>query len=279
MSGKATQEELIALEALIDSIMSGTPSPMSLPLAVSADARDSAHEKAAHANTRAIDYPAPDTYDKFTPEQIKALCEVDTPANSMFRIMPEWSTMNASSQCFFRLKAYWTLRGAKDPGFAASIHSESITPFVQEWCVKESLRAGPNPRFWRPTSLKELDRMFLPAAIPDIRSILRRCPQMAMIHALRGDVWEPYWWAALSITEHAAPNLSRDCSDGYSGFSDLELTQRVARIRDEKRKPALCSRFDQVNPNVCTACRYKTLVRTPIALGFVNDPKGKGTKA
>jgi hypothetical protein len=98
---------------------------------------------------------------------------------------------------------------------------------------------------------------------------------MAMIHALRGDVSEPYWWAALAITENATPNLSREFSDGYPKFSEDELAERVARIHSEKKRPALCDRIDSVNSNVCAVCRFRGSINSPIALGFEHEPKRK----
>jgi hypothetical protein len=96
-----------------------------------------------------------------------------------------------------------------------------------------------------------------------------------MIYALRGDVPEPYWWAVLSITEHATPNLSRECSDGYSGFTEEELSYRVGRIHDDGIKPALCERMNEVNHGVCDQCKFKGDIRSPIALGYEHEPKSR----
>lgn len=218
--------------------------------------------------TRAVDYPAAETYDKFSPEEIKALCELD-----IYTYFPIPPLEKLSGDLYYRLKAYWTLRGATDPGIAASVHSGLMCP------------SGPPDPAWEteckargwvyPKSLHDLEQKFLPPVIPDVQLIIERCPQMAMIHALRGDVSEPYWWAVLSITERGTPNLSHECSDGYSGFSEDELAERTARIHREDKKPALCSRLDEVNTNVCSLCKFKGVVRSPIALGYEHEPKKK----
>ena len=225
-----------------------------------------------------IDYPASETYDKFNPDQIKALCEIDTPGNQMFRIMPDWITIPESCRRFYRLKAYWTLRGATDPAWAAFSQEQAEIPFNSKWheeCLANGWRKGLP---WQPKTLRELEEKFIPSPTPNILLIIQRCPQMAMIRALRGDVSEPYWWAALSITEHASPNYSRECSDGYAGFSEEELNDRVNRIHAEGKKPALCERLNSVNPNVCTVCKFWGSIRSPIALGFTHEPNlRKGT--
>jgi hypothetical protein len=235
-----------------------------------------AMSKAEHETP--IDYPASETYDKFTPQEIKALCEIEAPCNVMFRVMPEWETIAEGGRRFYRLKAYWTLRGATDPGWVAYAQENAEIPFDPEWhaeCMANGWRKGLP---WQPKTLRELEERFLPPPTPNIRLIIERCPQMATIHALRGDVSEPYWWATLSVTEHASPNLSRECSDGYAGFSEAELDERVTRIHREGKKPALCDRLDSVNPTLCRACKFWGSIGSPIALGFTHEPRlKKGT--
>jgi hypothetical protein len=224
-------------------------------------------------NIRQIDSPASETYDKFTPDQIKAFCELDMSMNRMFRIMPAWETLLEGARQTYRLKAYWTLRGAIDPMYAAMCQLMDEEPYDEKWHAECVARGWVGKDSWRAETLLDLEKKFLPPPIPSIHSIIKRCPQMAIIYALRGAVSEPYWWAALSITEHASPNYSKECSDGYAGFSEEELNSRIARIYREKTKPALCTRLDSVNPNVCTVCKFQGTIRTPIALGFQHEPK------
>ncbi len=229
--------------------------------------------KIYEVNGRALDHPAAGTYDKFTLEQIKALCEIDTPTNRMFRKMPPWETQNPGLRLFYRLKAYWTVRGAADPGYPATLHSALSLPpdYDPAWEAECKARGWAS---W-PKNLRELEEHVLPPVESNSNLIIERCGQMAMIRALRGDVSEPFWWAALSITEHSTPNLSRACSNGYPKFSEEELAYRVARIRDDDIKPALCTRFDDVNKNVCKLCKYKGSIRSPMALGYEHEPKIK----
>lgn len=222
-----------------------------------------------------IDYPASETYDKFTPQEIKALCEIKAPCNVMHRLMPDWETQSESCRRFYRLKAYWTLRGATDPSTAAFLQQNAEIPFNPEWHAECMANGWVNGPPWQPKTLRELEEEFLPAPTPNIDLIIERCPQMAMIHALRGDVSEPYWWAALSVTEHASPNLSRECSDGYAGFSEEELADRIARIHRERKKPALCERLNSVHPGECRVCKFWGQINSPIALGFKHEPRLK----
>jgi hypothetical protein len=132
------------------------------------------------------------------------------------------------------------------------------------------------PRDRKPNEPVAIDMAKGPLAChpkPNVYKIIQRCPQMAVIHALRGDVSEPRWWAALRITEHCEPDLSRACSDGYPGFTDSELSERVARIHAEMKKPTRCAHFDDVSPNICTACRFSKQINSPMALGYEHEPK------
>ena len=189
--------------------------------------------------------------------------------------MPDWETLSEGSRRTYRLKAYWTLRGANDPMYASLCQQMDEEPYDEKWHAECVAHGWVGKDSWRAATLRDLEKKFLPPPSPSIHSIIKRCPQMAMIHALRGNVYEPYWWAALSITEHASPNFSRECSDGYPGFSEKELDQRIARIHRENTKPALCNRLDNVNPGVCSVCKFQGDVRTPIALGYEHEPRSR----
>lgn len=178
--------------------------------------------------------------------QVKALCDTDTSCH----IKGDWPRIDTARQTlkdFYYRKALWILEGITEPGWAACYEGQGISrDIIREW--------------FRPK--------------PDVNLIIQRCPQMALVRALGGDVSEPYWWASLSITEHAEPNLSRECSDKYPEFRESELDYRIRRIREEQIKPALCSRFDDVNRGICPGCRFYGVIRSPIALGFEREPKG-----
>ncbi len=223
-------------------------------------------------NGRALDYPAAETYDKLTPDEIKAIC--DSIQQSWCRgphSMESWEEQTPARRLNNRQMAYWAIRGAEDPVVPAMHHGD-IDGFYLDPVSRAEYKAN---GWFAGTSLRELEQCFLPKPTPDANLIIERCPQMAMIHALRGNVSEPYWWAALSITEHAMPNLSRECSDGYPGFSDEELAYRVGRIHKDEIKPALCERLDKNNPKVCNICKFKGAIRSPMALGYEHEPKHK----
>jgi hypothetical protein len=220
-----------------------------------------------------IDHPAAETYNRFALNQIKSLCE-SVPGSARDRIVPSLGHMPEGQLRHYRLWAYWAKRGADDPSWAA--YSQAYWETLTEETIEDYKSIGFHvDRSAIPKCLRDLERLFLFEQTPNIRRIIQRCPQMAMIHALRGDVSEPYWWAALAITENATPNLSREFSDGYPKFSEDELAERVARIHSEKKRPALCDRIDSVNSNVCAVCRFRGSINSPIALGFEHEPKRK----
>jgi hypothetical protein len=212
------------------------------------------------------DYPAAKTYDKFTPDEIHTLCKLDTAMYKKYGFQ-RWEEQSPASRFSYRLKAYWTVRGATD-----TCNSHVVPPSPPDL----EFDAWAKVMGWvYPMNLREAEELYLPKLTPCVRLIIERCPQMTMIHALRGDVSEPYWWAMLSITEHATPNLSKECSDGYPGFTDKELAYRVNRIHKDQIKPALCERLDSVNRGICDLCRFKGVIRSPIALGYENEPKSR----
>lgn len=219
-------------------------------------------------NGKDADFPAAETYNKLLPHEIEAICKTKLPKRPLLEFDFEpWEKQHPGFRYLHRLKAYWTIRGAPNPFGAAIWHA--LPPANPEWGAR--LIDG----LTYPNNLHEMEQIFLTKPTPSARLILERCPQMAMIHALRGDVSEPYWWAMLSVTEHATPNLSKECSDGYPGFTDKELAYRVRRIHKDEIKPALCERLDSVNRGTCDLCRFKGVIRSPIALGYENEPKNR----
>ena len=216
------------------------------------------------------DSPAAEIYNAFTVEQIDALCRavmpIDNDGNSLMSL---WDNMKPCQQWRLRVLAYWVLRGATNPKTVANVHECLV--FDVEGVRSEMQAKG----VAMPQGRLTMDDMegFLHLATPEIALIFKRCPQMARILELRGNVSEPYWWAALSITEHAGPVMSKECSDGYPGFTEKELLQRVVRIHKERLKPALCTRMELVNRGGCDGCVFKGRVRSPIALGFKHEPR------
>lgn len=211
----------------------------------------------------------PPAFYELTPTHIQFICDT-TPGRK--REMLRWETMLPANQHWYRSMAWWALQGAKDPGMAAAIHTMLEMPTDPQWDEYCRQRGWP---VHHPKNYRELEELLLPKPIPSINLIMARCPQMALLHALGGNVSEPYWWAGLSVTEHAEPNMSKACSDGYPGFSIAELEYRQKRIKTEDTKPALCRRFSTTNPNVCERCRFKGVVNSPIALGFEHEPRGE----
>jgi hypothetical protein len=218
-----------------------------------------------------IDHPAAETYSRFTLNQIKSLCE-SVPGSARDRIVPSLNLMPASQLRYYRLWAYWAMRGAEDPNGAAFLQDywETLT---DETIEEYRLIGFVVDRSRIPRCLRDLEREILSEPLPNIHKIIQRCPQMAVIHALRGDVSEPRWWAALRIAEHCEPILSRECSDGYAGFTDAELQDRVARIHRERKRPTRCTHFADISPSICDACRFKGKINSPMALGFEREPK------
>lgn len=226
------------------------------------------------AATQRNEIQMPPEFYELTPEQIVFLCGCElTRTGGRTREIPtleQWDSLNDERQRLFRCEAFWAIKGADDPGWTAFLQGLVENPHWtdSEWCRQRGLPV------WEPKTYKELEAKFLPPPAPNIHLIMARCPQMAMLLALGGDVLEPYWWAGLSITEHAEPNLSRECSDKYPNFSEEELEYRQSRIKNEGTKPALCSRLDDVNTGVCPSCRFHGVIGSPIALGYKHEPKG-----
>ena len=110
---------------------------------------------------------------------------------------------------------------------------------------------------------------------PSIKLICSRCLQMnkqALSHGK--DASEPLWRATLSIAKFSSPNACIELSDGYSGFDEREMQSKLNNIS----LPFRCSTFEEDNHGGCNGCRYKGHIKTPISLGYENEPNIRGKK-
>lgn len=96
-----------------------------------------------------------------------------------------------------------------------------------------------------------------------------RCLQLAKVRDTRGNVAEPYWYAAIQLLCHAIGGdlLIHNWSNGHPGYSAAQTNAKIAQVRSQALGPSLCSTFESRNPGGCDGCAFKGKISSPAQLG------------
>lgn len=101
---------------------------------------------------------------------------------------------------------------------------------------------------------------------PDAKKVIAGCPQLAFVLEKRGDVSEPLWRAALSVTRLFEPPMIEEFSDGHPEYEEGKTADKLAGL--EGGGPFLCTTFEQEErPDLCKTCPHYGKISSPIVLG------------
>lgn len=105
------------------------------------------------------------------------------------------------------------------------------------------------------------------------------------------DTQEPLWYATLSLTRLCTQpdRANLIVSDGHKGFTPAKLAVKIGQLTRGNIGPVLCSRMNELNPNVCPNCPFWGKIKSPAAVGhkareapppvvIVEDEEGEQTK-
>lgn len=109
----------------------------------------------------------------------------------------------------------------------------------------------------------------------DMGRIVSRCPQFGELHATGGaTAGYDMWWGMMTVLRH--------CSDPTSWIEPLagkhptyNYDANVEKLEDaaaQEHGAGLCDRFRMLNPAPCGSCKHAGKVRSPIALGYEDEP-------
>ena len=92
------------------------------------------------------------------------------------------------------------------------------------------------------------------------------CKQIEYIIKNQATLDEPMWRAGLSIAKFCADadTAMHKISSGYPDYTP-EATER--KLMGIKGGPYTCAKFEEYNPNGCTGCVNKGVIKSPIVLG------------
>jgi hypothetical protein len=93
----------------------------------------------------------------------------------------------------------------------------------------------------------------------------RGCNQIKQIIEEQDTISEPMWRGGLSIAKFCEDGVkaAHRISHKHPGYSQEETSRKLDQIKG----PYTCATFDKLNPDVCTQCTHKGIVKSPIVLG------------
>lgn len=99
-------------------------------------------------------------------------------------------------------------------------------------------------------------------------SIANLCPQIARMRDMRGALPEPEWRNAIGVIKHTVEGeeLCHEWSKGDPRYDEAQTQEKISRW---ETGPTTCDTFAATNPHVCSGCKYKEKVTSPIQLGYV----------
>lgn len=91
------------------------------------------------------------------------------------------------------------------------------------------------------------------------------CAQLAEVVKNQETVAEPLWRAGLSIAKFCVDGAKaiHRISEKHPDYNPNDTEYKASHIRG----PYLCERFNEYNPDVCTACSHWRKIKSPITLG------------
>ena len=108
---------------------------------------------------------------------------------------------------------------------------------------------------------------------PSAVKIAQKCLQMAVVRDRKGDVSEPYWYAAvgLLVATQESPEIVHRWSEGHKGYSPGETDRKIEQA--SQYHATTCSRFAEDNPGGCDGCAFHSKVKSPWSLGLPDAVK------
>lgn len=90
------------------------------------------------------------------------------------------------------------------------------------------------------------------------------CAQIALLLETPEAVPEPLWRAGVSIAARCVEKKAIHwLSRGHPEYNPADTERKAAGTKG----PYLCTRFDEINPGVCSACPNRARIKSPIVLG------------
>lgn len=104
----------------------------------------------------------------------------------------------------------------------------------------------------------------------DGEAIYNKCGQMQHVHDQEGKVSEPLWYAVVQLSRFTDEGLEFALSlsptaESYRG----NFETKWAQCESKNIGPTTCAKFEEVNPEVCMACKHRGRITSPIQLGRV----------
>ncbi len=102
--------------------------------------------------------------------------------------------------------------------------------------------------------------------------IAGKCQQLAYFRAKKGEVPEPFWYAAIQLLRFTteAPGIIHEWSKGDPRYDEAQTNAKIAQLDVKQIGPTTCERLAVISGHgeLCTKCPYYRKIPTPLQLGI-----------
>lgn len=105
----------------------------------------------------------------------------------------------------------------------------------------------------------------------DAIEVASKCAQIGALKESGGNIEEPLWYAGLGVVSKCTDGEvhAHAWSSGHPQYSKDETDKKLAQL--EKVGPTTCARFESLNPALCSSCKFKDKIASPIQLGYATQ--------
>lgn len=104
----------------------------------------------------------------------------------------------------------------------------------------------------------------------DPARVVMKCQQLRRIVFNHGEnATEPEWYASLGIAAYCEnpEKTAVEWSRGHADFTPDTTIAKMQHWREASGGPTTCARFNEINTNGCTGCKFANKITSPIVLG------------
>ena len=98
-------------------------------------------------------------------------------------------------------------------------------------------------------------------------ALVNACRQVREVTRVRGDVSEPFWYAAIGLVRYCedGTKAAHYISSGHPNYDPAATDQKLFQLESKGVGPTTCEKLEAVNPGGCEGCNRRTTVKSPLS--------------
>jgi hypothetical protein len=98
-------------------------------------------------------------------------------------------------------------------------------------------------------------------------ALVAACRQVKTIAAAKGNVSEPFWYAAIGLVRYCEDGIraAHYISSGHPDYDRDATDQKLFQLESKMVGPTTCEKLESVNPGGCEGCPRKGVIKSPLS--------------